>query len=265
MIDTHAHLNFEDFRSDYLEVIKRSLENNVRLIINVGTNLLTSQKAIDLAQENETCQAAVGCHPLEIKKENFDLEQYRNLIVKNQNKVKAVGEIGLDYYHSSKEKVQQKEILMRQISLAQEFNLPLILHCRGDRQKPLEVYRELLEILKKDSFSGMKGVVHCFSGNWTLVKKFLDLGFLISFTGIVTFRNAGDQLLEVVKKVPLDKFLLETDSPYLAPVPYRGQRNEPSYVVLTAQKIAEIKNVSFEKIDQITTTNAKKLFKLITQ
>ncbi|MCF7906908.1 TatD family hydrolase [Patescibacteria group bacterium] len=262
MIDTHAHLNFENFSSDYSEVIKRSLENNVRLIINVGTNLVTSQKAVDLAEENESCRATVGCHPLEIEEGNFDLEQYRNLIIENQNKVKAVGEIGLDYYYSQKEKVQQKEILIRQISLAQEFKLPLILHCRGDKEKPFEAYQELLEILKKDSFSGIKGVAHCFGANWSLAKKFLDLGFLISFTGIVTFKNAGDQLLEVVKKVPLDKFLLETDSPYLAPAPYRGQRNEPSYIPLIAQRIADLKEVSLEEVSKVTTLSAQKLFNL---
>jgi len=260
MIDTHAHLNFENFSSDYLDVIKRSSENEVRLIINVGTNLVSSKRAIDLARENKNCRAAVGCHPLEAKGDNFDLQEYRNLIIKNRDKIKAVGEIGLDYYHSQEEKKQQKEILVKQIVLAQEFNLPLILHCRGERQKPLEAYQELLEILKKSSFSGIKGVAHCFGGNWNLAQEFLNLGFLISFTGIVTFKNAGTELLEVVKKVPLDKFLLETDSPYLAPEPYRGKRNEPSRLPLIAQRIAELKQVSREEVARVTTTSAQKLF-----
>jgi TatD DNase family protein len=262
MIDTHAHLNFKDFHSDYPEVIKRALENNVRLIINVGTNLATSQRAIDLVQEGEVFRAAIGCHPLEVKKENFNSEEYRNLIANNQDKIIALGEIGLDYYYSQKEKEEQKEILIKQIALAQEFDLPLILHCRGEKTKPFEAYQELLEILEKKSFSKIKGVAHCFGGNWLLAQKFLNLNFLIGFTGIVTFKNAGKEILEVAQKVPLDKFLLETDCPYLAPEPYRGQRNEPAYIPLIAQKIAEIKRISLEEVVQATTVSAQKLFNL---
>jgi len=265
MIDTHAHLNFEAFQNDYKQAIQRAFENNVRSIINVGSNFLTSQKAIKIAKEQNGCWAAIGLHPIHVEDEKFDFDKYSFLIKESRDKVKAIGETGLDFYHSEKSKDKQKEVLKQHIELANAFNLPLILHCRGNKENPEEAYLELLEILKgacpvRDEISN--GVIHCFSSNWKIAQEFLDLGLYIGFTGIITFKNVNKELLEVVKNTPLDKILTETDCPYLSPDPHRGERNEPSHVLFTAQKIAETKDISFEDVDRITTINAKKLFKL---
>jgi len=277
MIDTHAHLNFEAFQNDYQQAIQRAFKNDVRSIINASSNFLTSQKAIEIAKEYNQCYAAVGLHPIHVKDENFDVNKYTELIKNNIDYVKAIGETGLDFYHSDENKNEQTEVLKQHIELAHTFNLPLILHCRGSKQNPQNAYVELLEIIKgacpvrdevfkearpvRDEVSN--GVIHCFSSNWQVAQEFLNLGLYIGFTGIITFKNAGKELLEVVKNTPLDKILTETDCPYLSPEPHRGERNEPSYVMLTAQKIAEIKGISLKEVDKITTTNAKKLFNIV--
>jgi len=260
MIDTHAHLNFEAFRNDYQQAVQRALENNVRSIINIGSNFLTSQEAIKIAREQDGCYAAIGLHPIHVEDEEFDFDKYFFLIEENKDKVKAIGETGLDFYHSEESKDKQKEVLKKHIELAQKFNLPLIFHCRGNKENPEEAYLELLKILKLSE--PITGVVHCFSSSWEIAQEFLNLGLYIGFTGIITFKNVDQELLGVVRNVPSDRMLIETDCPYLSPEPHRGERNEPSYVALTAQKIAEIKNVSLEEVDKITTTNAKRLFNI---
>jgi len=263
MIDTHAHLNFEAFQNDYKEAIKRALKNNVLSIINVGTNFLTSQKAVKIAREYNECYAAVGLHPIHVKDENFDINQYSEFIKTNIDYIKAIGETGLDFYHSDQNKDEQIKVLKKHIELAHTFNLPLILHCRGDKKTPEDAYIELLEIIKEvcsDRNEVFNGVIHCFSSNWNIAKEFLNLGLYIGFTGIITFKNADNELLEVVKNAPIDRILVETDCPYLSPDPHRGERNEPSYVILTAKKVAEIKNITIKDVYKITTTNAKKLF-----
>lgn len=269
MIDTHAHLNFEAFQNDYQQAIQRALENNVRSIINVGSNFLTSQKAIKIAREQNGCWTAIGLHPIHVEDEEFDFDKYSFLIEENKDKVKAIGETGLDFYHSEESKDKQIEVLKQHIELAQKFNLPLILHCRGNKENPEGAYLELLKILKRslpphhsDLSELVVGVMHCFLSNWKIAQEFLNLGLYIGFTGVITFKNADKELLEVVKNTPLDRILTETDCPYLSPDPHRGERNEPSYVLFTVQKIAETKDISFEDVDRITTTNAKKLFNL---
>ena len=260
MIDTHAHLNFEAFQDDYQQAIQRAFENNVRSIINVGSNFLTSQKAVRIAKEHNGCYAAVGLHPIHVKDEDFDINRYSELVRTNIDYIKAIGETGLDFCHSDKNKDEQTKVLKQHIELAHTFHLPLILHCRGSKKSPEDAYLELLKIL--NSLESIVGVIHCFSSNWKIAQEFLNLGLYIGFTGIITFKNADKELLEVVKNTPLDRILVETDCPYLSPEPHRGERNESCYVLFTAEKIAKIKNISLEEIDKIITTNAKKLFSL---
>lgn len=261
MIDTHAHLNFQAFENDYARVIRDNFKNGLKAVINVGSNLETSKKAVRISREFENCYASVGLHPIHVEDEEFDKGKYKELVEKNKDKVKAVGETGLDFYHSEKNTEKQKEIFLKHVELAWESDLPVILHCRESRENPKAAYSELLKIvkeLKKTPF----GVLHCFSADWEIAQEFLKLGFYLGFDGPITFKNASLELLKVVEKIPLDRILLETDCPFLAPEPYRGQRNEPVYVRFIAQKIAELKDMSFNQVVETTTENAKKLFRL---
>ncbi|MDD3102023.1 MAG: TatD family hydrolase [Patescibacteria group bacterium] len=262
MIDTHSHLNFKVFDNNYKEVIKRSLDNGVQAIINIGTDLESSKKVVAIANEFQNCYAAVGLHPTDIEKENFDPKKYINLVNLNQDKIKAIGETGLDYYHitNNAERDKQKEIFKKHLELAQKLNLPIIIHCRGSKENPKDAYLEILSILSSLSFIP-RGVIHCFTSDLEIAQKFLNLGFYLGFTGVITFKNTHS-LFEVVKNVDLNRILIETDCPFLAPEPHRGEQNEPSYVRFVAEKIAEIKELSLEEIIKITTQNAIKLFNL---
>lgn len=275
MIDVHAHLNFQAFKDDYAEVIRRSFANGVEKIINIGSNYLNSQKAIQIAKEYKNCFAAVGLHPIHVQDEEFKIENYCSQVLKNIRTIKAIGETGLDYHYvavnqkskiksqndRSKIKSLQKDVFLRHLELAKEFDLPLILHCRGDKNEPLKAYEDLLSVIRSLPLVP-RGELHCFSANWPMAQKFLDLGFYIGFTGIITFDNCGADLLEVVAKTPLDKILAETDCPYLAPQPVRRERCEPWHVKYTLGKIAEIKNISFEEAEAQIDENSVKLFNL---
>lgn len=266
MIDTHAHLNFKAFNNDCDDVIRRSFSGGMRAIVIPGSNYTTSQKAIAIATAHKSCYAAVSLHPIHVTKEVFDKQKYSALVSQNKDVVKAIGETGIDLFHNPEDLALQKQIFLQHIELANELNLPIILHCRGSKENPKDAYLELIEILKGLSAPHLsqqvRGVMHCFSSDWEIAKQFLDIGFYIGFDGPITYKNASSELLKVVKKVPLGRLLLETDSPYLTPEPYRGQRNEPHYVRFIAKKIAEIKNISFEKVIKTTTQNAIKLFNL---
>lgn len=261
MIDTHAHLNFKIFNNDYAKVIGHNFNQGLKAVINVGSNLETSKKAVKISQEFKNCFSAIGLHPIHVKDEEFDKEKFSLLIKENKDKIKAIGETGLDFYHDEDSRDLQKKVFLQHIELAQEFDLPVILHCRGNKENPKHAYLELIELIK-----GLKqipkGVIHCFSADWFIAEEFLNLGFYIGFTGPITFKNATPELLQVVEKVFLDNILLETDCPFLAPEPYRGQRNEPVYVRFIAQKISEIKGLTFNQVVDQTTKNAKKLFRL---
>ncbi|MBN1325421.1 TatD family hydrolase [Candidatus Falkowbacteria bacterium] len=287
LIDTHAHINFGVFAHNLDEVIKRSLENNT-YVINVGSNYETSQKAIEIAEKFNGVWAVIGCHPehlvedieekvifegeekiLKMKKEIFDYNKYLAL-AKSSPKVIGIGETGLDFFYLKPkkrdvEKAKELEInVFKQfIQLAKEVNLPLVLHCRGEEEKNYEAYDLMLDIVGKWQKANGKltGVIHCFGGNLEQAKKFIDLGFYIGFTGIVTFKNAKE-LQNIAKEIPLDKILIETDSPYLAPVPFRGKINEPQYVRFVAEKIAELKNINYEAVEEQTFKNAKALFQI---
>lgn len=257
IFDIHSHLNFRDFNKDREEVIKRMQENGIWTIC-VGADKKTSQECVDLAEKYENIFASVGLHPTD-GDENFSVDFYRELA--KHPKVVAIGECGLDYYRnqaSKKFKVEsykeiQKEVFKKHIELALELNRPLMIHCR-------QAHDDLIKILT--TFYSLRstscnGNIHFFSGAWEQAREYFSLGFSISFAGPITFTNQYD---ETIKNAPLDKIMIETDSPFAAPTPYRGKRNEPAYVIEIAKKLTEIKNLSLEKIIEQTTRNAKEVF-----
>lgn len=248
LIDTHCHPQMSQYDGDREEMIERTLDGEVGMVC-VGVDLESSEKAIELAGKYENIWAAVGLHPNDNLDEEFDAEKYKKLA--QNKKVIAIGEVGLDYYRIpeiEKQEIQKKRFEL-QIEMARELNLPVIMHCR-------QAYDDAFEILKNKS---VEGVAHSFTDTWGNAKKVFDLGFYIGFNGIITFTEQYD---EIVRKSPMDRILIETDAPYLAPVPYRGKRNESLYVVEVAKKIAKLKNVSVEEVSEQTTNNAIKLFKL---
>lgn len=225
-------------------------------MICVGTDLEMSKKAIGLAQKYDQIWASVGLHPNDNLDEKFDTAAYEELL--KQDKVVAMGEIGLDYYRTEKPEDQkrQKDRFVQQLELAKKVGKPLILHCRDARVGSKgRAYPQMIEIL--DSKTG--GVVHSFTGSLEEAKQFLNLGLYLGFNGIATFARQYD---EIVRYVPLDRILLETDAPYLTPEPYRGKRNEPLYVIEVAKKIADLKKISVEEVTEQTTKNAQKLFRI---
>ncbi|MDP2946220.1 MAG: TatD family hydrolase [bacterium] len=249
LIDTHAHLDDEKYDNDRDEVIKRALENGVDKIINVSFDLASAQKAVELAQKYENIFAAVGCHPKSQEESGYVFNKNDFLAMAQQLKVVAIGECGLEL-KNPEDLINQQEIFSTQIDLAKELNLPLIVHCRDGHQ-------EVIEILAKAG--NVKGVIHCFSGSWPTAQRYLAMNFYLSFNGIITYAGDYDK---VVKNMPLERLLLETDCPYLSPSLFRGQRNEPAHVKYVAQRVAEIRGEPIEKIAEITTQNAKKLFKI---
>jgi TatD DNase family protein len=273
-IDIHSHVNFNIFDADQDEVIRRALDNDT-WVINVGTQADTSRSAVELAHKYpEGVYAIIGLHPIHTsasyhdkqelgeegseftsRGEVFDKNIYRELL--KDPKVVAIGECGLDYFHLDEESItKQKEAFIAQIELANEIGKPLMLHLRNNpKNKELNVYTDTLEILKK--YAKIKGDVHFFAGNWEEAKGFLDFGFTLSFTGVITFTHDYD---EVIRNTPLNMIMSETDCPYVAPVPHRGKRNEPVYVREIVKKIAEIKGLPEEEVAEAIMANAKRVF-----
>lgn len=249
-IDTHAHLNFKSFNSDYVQTLERAFNVGVKRIILPGSNLQTSKRAVEIARTDENIYAAVGLHPIHVKDEKFgsDFEK-----LAKDKKVVAIGETGLDYYYDRTSSDLQKELFQKHLKLANLLSKPVIIHCR-------DAYEDVLSILTSQN-PLPKGVMHCYLSNWDYAKILIDMGFLIGFTGIITFTK-DYELLDAVKNIPLDKILIETDAPYLTPESHRGQRNEPAYVIEVAKKIAEIKKISVEEVAEQTTKNAEELFKI---
>jgi len=251
LIDSHAHLEMKDFDKDRPRVIARAREAGVSHIITVATTLPDAQKALDIAQKNEPVYVALGIHPHEAKDiSEGDLDQLRQLA--KEEKVVAFGEIGLDFYRNHSPRDIQLEKFRELLRLGKESGLPIVLHDR-------EAHNEILKILKEEGDGKWRGVFHCFSGDVALAKEVIQMGFFISIPGTVTFKKALTQQ-EVVKSIPLEKILLETDCPYLAPEPYRGRRNEPALVRYTAVKVASLKGLTLEDVGRITSYNAKVLF-----
>lgn len=242
MIDTHAHLDLKQFNKDREKVITRCFKRGIKKIINISLDL-------SLLEKHENIYGAVGYHP---EADKSDLEKLKALA--GRPKIVAIGEIGLDKSKISNLK-SQISIFQKQLALAEKFKLPIILHCR-------KAHEDLINILNtkyKIQNTLFRGVIHCFTGSFKQAQKYLNLGFYLSFTGLITYDRGYDK---VILNTPLEKILLETDCPFLAPGPYRGQRCEPWMVKFTAQKIAEIKNISFDKVVSQTTKNAEKLFKI---
>jgi len=251
-VDTHAHLDFDTYDDDREKVIQRAIENQVVGIITIGTDLDTSKQAILLAEKYASIFAAVGIHPSDCANlRDRDFEFIKELA--GHEKVVAVGEIGLDYYHMHAEKDIQQIAFRKQIKLARELNLPMIIHNRDS-------HPDMLKILNEEGVKDVGGVMHSFSGDINFLNKVIAMNMYVSFTGNITFKKSTSD--ELVYNAPIENLLLETDCPFLTPVPLRGKRNEPAFIIHTAKKIAEIKEIELELLGRITTENAKSLFKI---
>jgi TatD DNase family protein len=254
LFDTHAHLNADQYKEDLHEVMERAKEAGVSNIVVVGFDTQTINRAMELAEAHDYIYTCVGWHPVDaIDMTDDDLKWIAELA--NHPKVVAIGEMGLDYHWDKSPHDIQKDVFRKQIRLAKKVKLPIVIHNR-------DATADIVEILREEGAAEVGGIMHCFSGSVEIAKECLDMNFYISLGGPVTFKNAKKPK-EVALEIPLDRLLIETDCPYLTPHPYRGQRNEPSYVKLVAEQIAEIKGVTFEEIARATSDNAKKLFGII--
>lgn len=251
LIDTHAHLDFEDFQENFDEILEMSKAVGVEKIIIPGVTLEDTPKIINLIEKYDNLYGAVAVHPSEAK--NWQESYYEKLkAYASHEKIVAIGETGLDYYWDKSFVDLQKHVFRKHLELAQELNLPVIVHDR-------EAHLDVLNILKE--FPEVKGIMHCFSGSAEFALDCVKIGYYIALGGPVTFQNAKKPK-EVAQKVPIEMLVLETDSPFLTPHPFRGKRNDPSKIILVAEAIAEIKNLSAEEVAEITSQNAEKLFKI---
>jgi TatD DNase family protein len=258
-IDIHSHLSFEDYGPDRLGVLINMRANNTATIA-VGADYKSSREVVELAQNNPDIFACIGYHPDENHEEIFDIKKYEDLI--QMPKVVAVGECGLDYFRlgeNTEEQIKkQKDIFLQQIELAKKYDKPLMLHIRDANKNPSyptgQAYEDAYNMLKD---LGVRGNMHFFAGTPEIAQKFIDIGFTISFTGVITFARNYD---EVIKKVPLNMIMAETDAPFVAPVPYRGQRNEPAYVHKVVEKIAEIRGEDILWVKHQILENSKRVF-----
>lgn len=257
LFDSHSHLNDEKFDEDRENVIQENIKNNVTNLITAGYSVESSKKALEIAKKYEFMYTTCGISPNDIpqtKEELWkELEEIRKMIEENKDKIVAIGEIGLDYYWNTENKDLQKIAFIEQIKIANEFNLPIVIHTR-------EAVMDTIQILKENIVE-QKGVFHCCPQNRELIKEGLKLGFYISFAGPITFKNSKNAN-EMIELVPDDRLLIETDSPYLAPEPVRGKRNLPANVRFVAQKIADVKNLSIENVAKKTFENTCKIFKI---
>lgn len=251
LFDTHAHYDDSRFEEDSDEVIKNAYDSGVKYILNAGSDIKTSERSIEIAEKFPYLYAAVGIHPHEVGKLEKNAEE-KLIEMSAHPKVAAIGEIGLDYYYDHSPRDTQKYWLSKQLDIASKLKLPVIIHNRDSHE-------DMMKIIKNHAPYEASGVFHCFSGSWEMAKELLDMGLYLSFGGPITFKNAK-KALEVLEKTPLESILIETDCPYLTPEPYRGRRNDSSYVRLVAEKIAEIRGLSLEETAGITTGNAKRLF-----
>ena len=250
-IDTHVHLNADQYEVDLQEVIDRALEANVKKMVVIGFDRITIERAMKLVEEYSFIYAVVGWHPVDaIDCTEEDLRWIEELAA--HEKVVGIGEMGLDYHWDKSPKDIQQEVFRKQIRLAQKVKLPIIIHNR-------DATEDVIRILQEEEAYLTGGIMHCFGGSVETAKQCIDMNFMISLGGPVTFKNAR-QPKEVAKEIPLEYLLIETDAPYLAPHPYRGKRNEPSLVPLVAQEIARLKELPVEEVAKVTTENAKRFF-----
>lgn len=283
VFDVHAHVNFKAFEPDGHEVIRRALDGGVGMIL-VGSQNTTSKRSVDYARRyrKEPVYAAVGLHPIHLEEmhvddkelgqeglgfttraEEFDYKYYKELA--NHPKVVAIGEVGLDYYRIENQelRIEQQRVFRKQIELALETKKALMVHCRKAHDDCIKILKEYFPLQATSyKLQALNGDIHFFEGTLEQAREYFKLGFTVSFTGVITFKNAKHHQ-ELVKALPIDHILLETDAPYLTPEPYRGKRNEPLYVKLVAAKVAELKGISVEEVERVTTSTAKKVFNLL--
>ncbi|MCG6880020.1 MAG: TatD family hydrolase [Deltaproteobacteria bacterium] len=251
LIDSHCHLDMKDFDKDRETVIERARRDGIGHMVSIGIDLKSSRFALALARKYDFIYATVGCHPHDADACSFrDLQEL--IALAGEQEVVAWGEIGLDYYRNYSGKENQRSIFQRQLELAHNAELPVIIHDR-------DAHEEVYAILEKMGKGERKGIIHCFSGDRELAEAFIALGYYISIPGTVTYKNAV-QIKEVAATIPLDRMLVETDAPFLAPVPGRGKRNEPAFVVHTAREIAKLRDIPFETVAEQTTQNAGRIF-----
>lgn len=254
LFDSHAHINDERFDEDRDEVIEHLRENSIDLVVNPGADMPSSRSAVELANKVDFIYSAVGVHPHDVETmTDKDLEELKNLAKENE-KVVAIGEIGLDYYYDLSPRELQKEWFIKQIELANELGLPFIVHDR-------DAHGDTFDIIKKYKAPETGCVLHCYSGSLELALEYIKMGCYISIPGTVTFKN-NRKTVEVTENIPIEWMFIETDSPYLTPVPYRGKRNDPSKVRYVAEKVAELRGISYEEVCEITKENAKKFFNI---
>lgn len=253
LIDSHCHLDFNDFEEDLDEIISRAKESGITAILNAGNNINELDHQLKLSERYPFIYTAVGVHPHNAA-EYPDLKAQDLIEKSNHKRVVGIGECGLDYYYDYSPKEEQIKIFIEHIKAAQETGLPLIIHNRDSDEDMINI---LGEYYKKTPFSGE---LHCFSSSRKLAEFALSIGFYLSASGIITFNKSGE-LREIFKDLPLDRLLIETDAPFLAPIPMRGRRNEPSFVRYTAERLAQIKDIPFEKLAQITSDNFHNLFR----
>jgi TatD DNase family protein len=260
LVDTHCHLDFNRFDEDRTEVVRRAIEAGVVRIVVPGLDLSASRAICDLVEQLPGIYAAVGVHPNDLDhvgELGSTLDEIRKLA--RRPKVVAIGEIGIDYHWMNAPRPIQHLWLIRQLEMAKELKLPVILHSRESNPDLLELLRDWVSGGLPETLRSRPGVLHSFSGNWQEAEQVLELGFYIGLTGPLTYRNA-DEMRDVAAKAPADKLLIETDAPFLTPLPHRGKRNEPAYVRLVAEKLAEVRGIDLESVARMTTENAATLF-----
>ena len=252
LFDTHAHMNDPAFDADRDQILRSLPENGVGLMMNIGCSLESSRDCVAMANAYDHIYATVGSHPDSADEvDDAVLEEYRKLCQLNP-KVKAIGEIGLDYYYEDIPREVQKTAFIRQLELARELKMPVVVHERDAHQDGMDIVRQ---------FRDVTGVFHCYSGSAEMARQLVDLGWYIGFTGVLTFKNAR-KAIETASSIPLDRIVIETDCPFMSPEPFRGRRNDPSRVALVAEKLAEIKGLPVEEIRRITMENGKRLYRI---
>ncbi|MDO4772650.1 MAG: TatD family hydrolase [Bacillota bacterium] len=258
LVDTHTHIEGEDFASEIQELIGRAGEAGVKVIINAAFDMQSSLAALDLAKREAAVYACMGFHPCDSAKFDEGAEAaLEALFFENgghEGKIKAIGEIGLDYHYDDTDKEKQHQVLEAQVKLAKKLDLPIVIHSRDADQ-------DTYELLERFGAFEQGVLMHCYSGSAEMAKRYVKKGALLGIGGVLTFKNAR-KLVEVCEQVPLEHLVFETDAPYLAPVPFRGKRNEPAYIAYTAEKLAEIKGISVEEVAEQTTKNALRFYRL---
>jgi len=252
LIDSHAHLDSQQFAGDRSEVIQRARDNGISAIVSIGCDLDSSRSNAELANRHDDIYAAVGIHPHDASQlDESVIEELRRLILGN-DKIVAIGEIGLDYFRDHSPRDVQQKAFRRQIALARELGKPIVIHDR-------EAHADVLTILREEKAADTGGVLHCFSGDLDMARKVIALGFYISFPGTITYPNNA-AIRQIIKSLPIESLLVETDCPYLSPQPFRGKRNEPAHVRVTAEALADIKGLTLVDVARITSLNCRKLF-----